>query len=221
MFRFRSRILVTTLVGTLLAGGVAMAQEAGDQPGFYARVYGGISTLSDTRVDVGMSSASGEFSGRTLAGGAFGYDYEGPWRVEIEYTYRSSDVKVPAGFAGGGDYASTAILVNGLYNLGQLGPLRPYVGAGIGFTREVDLDLKPQTAPSAPPSFGPGSYSSSGRLAFQAITGAEIPFDERWSGFGELRAFAIDSPNLSGSGGKKLRADYQTFDVLVGVSRRF
>jgi len=110
MFQFRPKILVATLVGTLLAGGVAMAQEAGDQPGFYARVYGGISTLSDTRVSVGASSASGKFSGSTLAGGAFGYDYEGPWRAEIEYTYRSSDVKVPAGFAGGGDYASTAIL---------------------------------------------------------------------------------------------------------------
>ncbi|MCA6299955.1 MAG: outer membrane beta-barrel protein [Phenylobacterium sp.] len=221
MFQFRPKILVATLVGTLLAGGVAMAQEAGDQPGFYARVYGGISTLSDTRVSVGVSSASGKFSGSTLAGGAFGYDYEGPWRAEIEYTYRSSDVKVPASFAGGGDYASTAILVNGLYSIGQVGPLRPYVGAGIGFTREVDFDLKKQTGPSAPPSSAPGSYSSSGRLAYQAIAGAEVAFDDRWSGFGELRAFAIDSPNLSGSGGKKLRADYQTFDVLVGVSRRF
>jgi hypothetical protein len=95
------------------------------------------------------------------------------------------------------------------------------VGAGIGFTREVDFDLKRQTGPSAPPSSAPGSYSSSGRLAYQAIAGAEVAFDDRWSGFGELRAFAIDSPNLSGSGGKKLRADYQTFDVLVGVSRRF
>ena len=221
MFQFRPKILVATLVGTLLAGGVAMAQEAGDQPGFYARVYGGISTLSDTRVSVGASSASGKFSGSTLAGGAFGYDYEGPWRAEIEYTYRSSDVKVPASFAGGGDYASTAILVNGLYSIGQVGPLRPYVGAGIGFTREVDFDLKMQTGPSAPPSSAPGSYSSSGRLAYQAIAGAEVAFNDRWSGFGELRAFAIDSPNLSGSGGKKLRADYQTFDILVGVSRRF
>ena len=71
MFRFRSRILATTVSGTLLVGGVAMAQEAGDQPGFYARAYGGVSTLSDTKVSVGISSASGKFSGSTLAGGVF------------------------------------------------------------------------------------------------------------------------------------------------------
>ncbi|MCA6249834.1 outer membrane beta-barrel protein [Phenylobacterium sp.] len=221
MFELKSKILLATLTGALLAGGAAVAQDAGDQAGFYARAYGGISTLSDTRVSVGVSSASGKFSGSTLAGGAFGYDYEGPWGAEIEYTYRSSDVKVPDSFAGGGDYASTAILVNGLYSVGEVGPLRPYVGAGIGFTREVDFDLTKQKGPSAPPSSAVGSYSSSGRLAYQAIAGAEFAFGDRWSGFGEVRAFAIDSPNLSGPGGKKLRADYQTFDFLVGVSRRF
>jgi OOP family OmpA-OmpF porin len=220
MFQPRPKTLVATLAAAFLAGGAAVAQDSGDQAGFYARAYGGISTLSDTKVSVGISSASGKFSGSTLAGGAFGYDYAGPWRAEVEYTYRSSDVKVPDSFAGGGDYASTAILVNGLYSLGEVGPLRPYLGAGLGFTREVDFDLKKQKGPSAPPSSAVGSYSSSGRLAYQAIAGAEVSFGDRWSGFGELRAFAIDSPNLSGSG-KKLRADYQTFDVLIGISRRF
>ncbi|MGA1343515.1 MAG: outer membrane protein [Hyphomonas sp.] len=202
-----------------LAGGVALAQEVGEEAGLYVRGYGGISTLADTEIRVAGLEASGSFSSGLLVGGAVGYDYAGPWRAELEYTYRSGEVgRLPAGFARDGDYASTAIMVNGLYSFGEEGRLRPYLGLGIGVTREVDFDLT--SGPAAPPPFAVGEYSTSGRLAYQVLTGAELAFSEGWSGFGEIRAFAIDSPRLAGSG-RTLTADYQTIDFLVGVSRRF
>jgi opacity protein-like surface antigen len=108
-------------------------------------------------------------------------------------------------------------MVNGLYSFGEVGPIRPYVGAGVGFTREVDFDL---TGPATPPPGAVGQYSTSGRFAYQGIAGAELPLNDRWSGFGEVRVFAIDNPSPRGSG-RTLKADYQTFDLLVGVSRRF
>ena len=220
MFERGLTIFALAMACTSLGGGAAFAQDAGDGAGFYARAYGGISTLNNTTVSVGASSASARFDGGLLVGGAFGYDYEGPWKAEVEYTYRSSDVRrLPASFARGGDYASTSIMVNGLYSFGEVGPLRPYVGAGVGFTREVDFDLT-SSGPSAPPPSAVGQYSSSGRFAYQGIAGAELPLNDRWAGFGEVRVFAIDNPSLRGSG-KTLRADYQTFDLLVGVSRRF
>ena len=213
-------IFALAMACTGLGGAAAFAQDGGDGAGFYARAYGGISTLNNTTVSVGASSASARFDGGLLVGGAFGYDYEGPWKAEIEYTYRSSDARrLPASFARGGDYASTSIMVNGLYSFGEVGPLRPYVGAGAGFSPELDLDLT-SSGPSAPPPSALGNYSRSGRFAYQGIAGAELPLTDRWTGFGEFRVFAIDSPSLRSSS-KTLKADYQTIDLLVGVSRRF
>jgi opacity protein-like surface antigen len=160
------------------------------------------------------------FDSGLLVGAALGYDFEGPWKAEIEYAYRSSDVRrLPVSLAQSGDFASTAIMVNGLYSFGEVGPLRPYVGAGAGFSPELDLDLT-SSGPSAPPPSALGNYSRSGRFAYQGIAGAELPLTDRWTGFGEFRVFAIDSPSLRSSS-KTLKADYQTIDLLIGVSRRF
>jgi len=202
-----------------VAGGVALAQQVGEEAGLYVRGYGGLSTLADTEIRVSGLEASGSFSSGLLIGGAVGYDYAGPWRAELEYTYRSGEVNgLPASFARTGDYASTAIMVNGLYSFGEVGRLRPYAGLGIGVTREVDFDLT--SGPAAPPPFAVGEYSTSGRVAYQVLAGADVALSQRWSGFGEVRAFAIDSPSLPGSG-RTLTADYQTLDLLVGVSLRF
>jgi opacity protein-like surface antigen len=206
------RGLSMALVITALGSGIAQAQEAGEA-GFYVRGYAGASTLSDANVTVGALKASGKYNGDLITGGAVGYDYEGPWRAEVEYTYRSSTFKaVPATFASAGDYASTAIMLNGLYSFGQLGVAKPYVGAGVGFTREVDFDLKNGAAA--------GSFSASGDFAFQGILGVDVPFADKWSGFGEVRLFTINNPTLKGNG-KTLKADYQTVDLLVGITRRF
>jgi opacity protein-like surface antigen len=220
MFGRGLTIAAATLACWTMAGGAAFAQDTTKEGGWYARVFGGVSTLSDTDVRVNNTRASGTFSGGLLVGGAVGYDYAGPWRAEIEYAYRSSSVdRLPASFARDGDYASTAIMLNGLYSFGEIGRLRPYVGAGVGFTREVDFDLT--SGPAAPPPSAVGEYSDSGLFAYQAIAGADVAFGERWSGFGELRAFGVNSPSLPGTSGRTLTADYRTFDVLVGLSVAF
>ena len=220
MFGRGLTIAAATLACWTMVGGAAFAQDTAKEGGWYARVFGGVSTLSDTDVRVNNTRASGTFSGGLLVGGAVGYDYAGPWRAEIEYAYRSSSVdRLPASFARDGDYASTAIMLNGLYSFGEIGRLRPYVGAGVGFTREVDFDLT--SGPAAPPPSAVGEYSDSGLFAYQAIAGADVAFGERWSGFGELRAFGVNSPSLPGTSGRTLTADYRTFDVLVGLSVAF
>lgn len=194
--------------------GVAQAEAPAAEPGFYARAYGGLSTLNDSDINTGGANANAKFSSGLMVGGTFGYDYAGPWRSEIEYTYRSSDVdSLPPTIAREGDYASTAIMVNGLYSFGALGPVQPYVGAGIGFVTEVDFDLT--GGPAA------GQYSDSGLLAGQGILGADLALGQRWTAFGEVRAFFIDDPNLPGAAGSTLQAQYQTIDLLLGATLRF
>ncbi len=207
------RAYQTSFLALLLALGLHGAASAQDDGGFYVRGYGGLSTLNDTNVVIGGTRSKGKFSSGAITGGAFGYDYAGPWRAEVEYTYRSSSLdRLGGATTTKGDYASTAIMVNGLYSFSPIGQFEPYIGAGIGTTREVDFDVKGGA--------NAGQYSASGSLAFQAIGGAEFKLGEKWSGFGEVRVFGIDSPSLKGAN-RTLRADYRTVDVLFGVSRRF
>jgi opacity protein-like surface antigen len=201
------------LMAFLLVQGLHAKAGAQENAGFYARAYGGLSTLTDTGVTIGSSRKDGKFGSGAIVGGAFGYSFDGPWRAEVEYTYRSSSLDRLASSPGAkGDYASTAIMVNGLYRFQGIGLFSPYVGAGIGVTREVDFDVNGGSAA--------GQYSSNGALAFQAIAGAEVPLGSKFSGFGEIRAFGIESRTLKGATGR-LRADYKAIDLLLGVSRRF
>lgn len=52
------------------------------------------------------------------------------------------------------------------------------------------------------------------------MAGARYAVSNRWSVTGELRYFDAGSPDLSGSRGE-LSADYQTLDLIVGVSFGF
>ena len=203
----------TSLSALLLVLGLFGAANAQEDGGFYVRGYGGLSTLNDTTVTIGAARSKGRCSSGAITGGAFGYDYGGPWRAEVEYTYRSSSLdRLGGASTTKGDYASTALMVNGLYSFSAIGRFEPYVGAGVGVTREVDFDVKGGASQ--------GGYSASGSLAFQAIGGAEFELGSKWSGFAEVRVFGIDSPRLKNAN-RTLRADYRTVDVLLGVSRRF
>ncbi|MCZ8283214.1 MAG: outer membrane beta-barrel protein [Aquidulcibacter sp.] len=204
------------VVAALFAfGNSAIAQTADKESGLYAKVYGGSSTLSNTDLQIGGTRTKGKFGGGALAGGAIGYDYAGPWRSELEYTYRSSSLNSLGGVAANNsDYASTSIMVNGLYTFNEAGGFKPYVGLGIGLTREVDFDL------NAGPTANRGQYSRASMFAVQGIAGVEYEFASDWRGFGELRTFSVNSPSLKG-GGRTLKADYRTTDIVIGIARKF
>lgn len=205
--------LVAVLAAVFATSSLALVQSAFAEPGFYAKAYAGASKLSDTTLTIDNARSKGKFGSGTLVGGAVGYDYEGPWKSEVEYTYRSSSLNRLAGaVARKSDYASTSIMLNGLYALGDASSLKPYVGLGIGFTREVDFDLNAGASP--------GQYSKSSLFAYQGIVGIEFEFSEDWSGFGQLRTFSVNSPTLKG-GNRTLKADYRTTDLVIGISRKF
>ena len=90
----------------------------------------------------------------------------------------------------------------------------PYIGAGLGYVTEIDLDLG-GASPDA------GEYSDRGLLAGQIILGADWGLADQWSLFGEIRYFATRTPKLSNDNGDTLEASYRTTDVLVGLTCRF
>ena len=179
---------------------------------FYYKLFGGASAISSETLTLGAASGEGDYDTGFLVGGAIGYDYaNSPFRSEIEYTYRTGDAKtLPAAIGTGGDFASTSLMINGYYDFDTGTAWTPYVGIGVGAMTEVDFDVEG----------GAGEFSDSGVFAVQVMAGASYALSDRASLYGELRYFDAGSIDMTGGGGT-LSTDYNTIDVLAGISFTF
>ncbi|MEM6713285.1 MAG: OmpW family outer membrane protein [Pseudomonadota bacterium] len=199
-------------VSILLIGsaGGALAQDASD--GFYLKLLGGASFLSDADLS-GAALGKVGFDTGFLAGGAVGYSLSGSGlRGELEYAYRTGDADGKLGITG--DLASTSFALNAFYDFSPIGTARitPYVGAGLAYVTEIDFDVV--TGPI-------GEYSKSGIFGYQLMVGADVPIAERWSLNGELRYFDAGSQSLRSPTSAILRTDYATLDLVFGATFRF
>jgi outer membrane protein OmpA-like peptidoglycan-associated protein len=110
-----------------------------------------------------------------------GYGFGNGLRLELEGSYRQNDVdNIKASGLGSlpgvsGTAATYGIMFNALYDF-RLGPVMPYVGAGVGYAIQDWDDV----------GFGARSANGSGRLtfggdqgtfAYQAILGVALPID--------------------------------------------
>ncbi len=210
-------MLVTKKIGASFVAIVAVCASlpasADDKAGTYARIFGGLSQLSDTDLS-GSSSASIGFDTGQVIGAAVGYDFGAqPFRTELEFAYRTSDADGSSGIKG--DLASTTLALNGYYDFSPIGnsKVTPYVGAGLAYVTEIDFDVAGGTAS--------GEYNDTGVFAYQLMVGAMYPINDKWSLTSELRYFDAGSQSLGGPGGSTLRSDYDLVEVTVGAAFRF
>ncbi|MEO9825639.1 MAG: outer membrane beta-barrel protein [Paracoccaceae bacterium] len=197
-----------TLAAFITSSSAAFAE------GFYIKAFGGVSTVGETDVSIstGGTDTDVSFGSGSSFGGAVGYVYPGTsLAAELEFTYRSGDSD--AGATVGGDFASTALMLNAVYSLGQTGAITPYVGGGLGLVTEIDFDV--------PGGGGEVEYNDRGGLAGQIFAGASYAITERTSVYGEVRYFDAGSRTLTADGGATLNADYSTIDILFGASFKF
>jgi len=81
-------------------------------------------------------------------GGTVGYGFGNDWRVEGELMYRRNDLNEVTldgvGASTEGDYASLSIGLSALYDFRPLDNdrLSAYVGAGVVFVQEIDIDFE-------------------------------------------------------------------------------
>lgn len=200
--------LAAVVVAFALSTGGAQAQQSGGS--VYFEAFGGASFLSSTDLMFGAVSDDTSFDTGTVVGGALGYDFAGPFRAELEFTYRSAD-----GSDVEGDFASTTLAVNGYYDFPAMtAGLRPYVGAGIGSVTEIDYDIA--NGPLA------GEYSDDGGALFQAMVGVRYDLTPSVMLTGELRYFDAGSRTLTRSGGGgTVDADYSGTELTLGLAYRF
>jgi opacity protein-like surface antigen len=223
--RLLSRLLSPLLCVTLLPA-VALAQ--GDSKGFYVTMYGqqshiGSSNLAETGAQGAGNSLRAEFGRGVGFGGDIGYRYGNGWAAEVEWNYRSHSLNAlrqsGSNLARDGDFASNIVLINGLRRFNTTGAWTPYLGAGIGWVQEIDIDITPSSAGAE------RGYSAGNKYAFQLIGGVEYTLTPQWRMTADARLLRVGSVQLDNEvgnpGGSVGPLNYNPFSVQVGVRYNF
>lgn len=192
--------------------------------GLYLKVFGGLHGLADGDVTQGGTIGEASYGGGTIFGAGMGKAFSQNWAVEAEFFYRSNDLdSVSAGGLTGstdGDFASTNLMFNGVYTFtrtdgsGRWGKFTPFVGAGLGFLQEADVDAKVGGVEQ--------EYDDNWIFAAQVFAGVNYGVNATWSVFLETRYHHAGEVELkSSAGGAPVKADYNGLSGLAGVRYTF
>lgn len=219
------------MIATILsAGAPASADDSMSNEGkFFGKLYGGTSILGDQNISqtgvaaVGATSDA-SFDAGMVVGGAAGYYFTDNISAELAWDYRSNSLD-RANFSDGtnfndGDFASNIFFVNGYYHLDPImnSKFRPYVGAGLGYVQEIDIDLKNATSGVET------SYSQDGEIAYQLIAGTSYGLTDNWDLTADVRYMRADSINLkreTGGTAELSKVDYDPLSLTVGAVYKF
>ena len=194
------------------------------EEGWFVRAYGGISELSDIDGDaIGIDDVDGKadiaLDTGFNAGIGAGYRFGNNWSAELAWEFRSNDnvAELPSGaLYDDGNYASSTLFLNGYYHLARSGPWEPYVGAGVGWLQEVDIDLEDAS--------GELSYSGDGDIGFQVFGGVNYHFNEAWAANAEIRYSMFSGLDLEGESdapGELQSLDYEPLTIQFGIHYAF
>lgn len=203
-------ILLATLGGSTYVSATETAH-------YYFKPYTAISYMNDVSATAANSAIDIELEKGMVLGGAFGYRYNANLAAEISWEYRSNDSETRWGneFYPEGNYASNLIYVNGIYFFDAFGDFTPYVGVGLGWMQEIDIDLERNGVET--------SFSNSGKLSYQGFVGIEYRLSERWSLHTELRHAGAESGVLKDESTDAPFADldYKPFTWQFGARYSF
>jgi len=204
--------LLTLAVFTF--GLLSSSSPAHANEGFYVKALAGLNLATDEDLEVDdrslFTAGEASFDAGSVFGLAIGYKLTPSWGVELDYQYRNNDIDEIANelgsFSNGGELSSTAIMANILYYPINTAVLDVYVGAGLGFLKDLEAEITLLNARDL------GTLEDSS-AAWQLILGSQFPLgggglslqvEGRFlSGPGpeisnELGAFDLDYNNLSG-----------------------
>jgi opacity protein-like surface antigen len=207
-------VLASTLCGFVLSSPMAAAEP-------YVRLMTGTGFVGDQDLTA-RGALSGSAKADTEAGwttsGAVGWA-AGSWRFETDLSYRRNGLD-EARFNNAsrfreGDFASLVIGANVIREFNLLPDERivGYVGAGLAYAEEIDLDLED----------GPveRSFSDSG-VGPQMLFGARYALWTRWELFAEYRYVHAGGLTLAEEGDTgRIETDYDAHSVSAGIGFRF
>ncbi|MFK7887942.1 MAG: OmpW family protein [Gammaproteobacteria bacterium] len=212
------QILATALIFTASS---AHAQRDSD---FYASAVAGIGFLGSEdltyRDDLSTSTAEGDFEASIAAGGTVGYYVNEQWRIEGELMYRRNELEPVTidgiGAATEGDFASLSAVVSALYDFKPFGNdrLTAYVGAGIAFVQEIDIDFEIE---------GVETSFESDELGLQLQFGARYDINESLFIDAGVRYLTLSGAEMEfpSDTSRVVEADYSPFTISAGLGWRF
>ena len=189
---------------------------------FFVKPFFGLSSLSDTD---GFVSGPGLVNGNIdvevddgyVTGLGFGYRYNANFASEIALEYRTNEVastlsKVETFEEG--DFSSLTFFVNGYYFFDSNSAWTPYLGGGIGWVEEIDIDLERS---------GVEQSLSASETAFQLMGGVEYQISEAWRLNTELRYSTVSGVDVDGEDldAEITGLDYNPLTLQVGFSYSF
>ncbi|CAI2719118.1 outer membrane protein [Nitrospina watsonii] len=206
--------LVGWMAGLVLGFGVATAWAGSP---YASAKFGGTGKFDNT-----LGGATLQFNTGISFLTAVGYEFEKPYRLEIEmgYNHNTYDgLNSAATVSSSGSFGAFTTMVNAYYDIPlkiqdlEL-PVTPYVGAGVG--------LAVVRVETNDPNFvGPNPDSDTDLVpGWQAMLGFQKDVGPRWTITGEFRLQYLQDPNLTLSG-QDLSASYETQQVLFGARYRF
>lgn len=192
---------------------------------WFVKPYIGLSSMSD--ISGNAENINGTTTGNVdvnldtgfNAGLSGGYYYNDNIAVEFGWEYRSNDSET--NIAGAlnypeGNYASNTFYLNGLYHFSRRSNWQPYIGGGLIWMQEVDIDLELDGNEL--------SYSGDGDIGFQALAGVNYHLNKNWAIQVEARYTSITDIDLSGEEGavgSMSGLDYEPTTLQFGVIYRF
>jgi outer membrane protein W len=222
--RIASLLAPAALAATMLTPLAAMAAESDTSPGVYVELFGGASMLGGQPLNLtptvgARANGKVDIGGGWLGGGAVGYPITDNIRVEAEVAYRRNKVKSATATGltavNGGDYASLTLMGNALLDMGRFetdyAVFRPYVGAGVGFVEEIDIDLKGGAS---------SEFDQGGLFAYQFLAGVRWRYGSgAIAGLG-VRYLKADDPKMKGPRGL-VRSSYDPLAITASVGWSF
>lgn len=190
--------------------------------GWYGSVYGTVSSLpgsalNETRTGAPVLAGQAQFASGTGFGGALGKRLgDGRYAMELAWDYQSAGLKSVGSQPLSGDYASNLFWLNGYRRFQTTGAWTPYVGAGIAYVQEIDMDIQ-RSGQQA-------EYSRHGGLGLQAIAGAHYALHPRWSLMADLKSMRIPKgPSKAAQAGHALNQapSYKPLSLQVGLVYNF
>ena len=212
----------------ILAGAASLAalplSVQADDERWYATADIGIGFLgSETlsyRDGTTTGSTSAGFDPSFAGGGTIGWRVDDNWRLEGEIMYRRNEMEAVTlsgvGASTEGDFASLSFAASALYDFNLFGneDVTSYVGAGVVFVQEIDIDFDIA---------GSETSFETDDVGFQLQFGARYDLGKRWFVDARVRYLALPGVEMEfpANTSRIVEADYAPLTVTAGFGFRF
>lgn len=215
--------LKKSILSSLLVVSSSHTSMAVESSNWYVKSHFGLSNLGDqsssvSDFDTQVSIAAVDVDTGFVSGLGVGYQFSPQVAAEIGWEYRTNDSVTEFNTGqkfNDGNYASNIFYLNGVYYLSPERKWNPYLGLGLIWVQEIDIDFEQGGSER--------SFSDSGDIGLQAFVGLSRELSKKWSLHTELRYGSITGIELQEEGGKARlnNLDYRPFTAQVGLKYRF